>query len=114
MTTYQYDEDGRLVSSVTIREPEFSDWDRAILLDDHAKQNVRRNSLGLPLSETTDPKNQFAYRGKPPITDWAEKAQNEFIADYKKKWPNADTSALLWTIERLPVAGEEELGATEG
>lgn len=113
MTTFEYDEQGRLIQAVTIREPEYSDWDRALLMSDRAKQRAPRGSHGLLLSETTDPDNQFAYKAKKPITDWAEKALRDAKKEYQKKWPSADMGALLWEVEPLPVAGEEELGTAE-
>lgn len=103
-----------MVRSVTVREPEYSEWDVALLLRDRAKRLARRGSHGLLLDETTDPKNQFAYKAKAPITDFAEKALRDAKQDYAKKWPSADMGALLWEVEtRSPFAGEEELGTSE-
>lgn len=113
MTTFEYDGQGRIIQAVTIRESEFSDWDRALLMSDRAKQRAPRGSHGLLLSETTDPDNQFAYKTKPPITDWAEKALRDAKKAYQKEWPSADMGALLWEVEPLLLTGEEELGAAE-
>lgn len=99
---------------MTVREPEYSEWDVALLLQDRAKRLARRGSHGLLLDETTDSKNQFAYKAKQPITDFAEKALREAKQDYAKKYPKADMGALLWEVETLaPFAGEEELGTPE-
>lgn len=115
MTTYEYDEAGLLIRSVTVREPEYSEWDVALLLQDRARRLARRGSHGLLLDETTEAKNQFAYKAKAPIIDWAEKALREAKQDYAKKYPKADMGALLWEVETLsPVSGEEELGTPEG
>lgn len=99
---------------MTVREPEFSEWDVALLLQERARRLARRGSHGLLLDETTNPNNQFAYQAKAPITDWAEKALREAKQDYAKKYPKADMGALLWEVEPFsPFAGEEELGSPE-
>lgn len=101
VTTFEYDEAGRLVSAVTVREAEFSAWDRAVLVADWKRTNVLRGRHGLPLSEALDPANQFGFEVLPPLTDWAQKKLNEVQDAFKKKYPEADMDALLWEVKKL-------------
>lgn len=100
VTTYEYDDGGRLIRSTTVHEAEFSAWDRAVLLADVAASKVPRGRHGLPLHETTDPDNQFAYEVLPPRMDWAQKALDEFQEAYKKANPKASLGALMWKVAR--------------
>lgn len=100
MTTFEYDDDGRLARAVTVREPEYSPWDRAALLADVADSKIPRGAHNLPLSETTDPRNQFAYEMEPPTMDWAQKVLDDAQEAYRKKNPNAPMGALLWKVKR--------------
>lgn len=103
-----------MVRAVTVREAEYSAWDRAQLLADVAASKVRRGGHGLPLSETTDPKNQFAYDvprspiGIPtPGTDWAQKVLDEAQEQYRKIFPNEPMGSKLWrVIPRLNLSCE--------
>lgn len=100
VTTYEYDEAGRAVRSITVREPEFSAWDLAVLLADRADERVPRGRHGLPISEATDPANQFAFEAEGPTTDWAQKVLDEAEAEYRRKWPKAPHGALLFKVRR--------------
>lgn len=100
ITTFEYDESGRLARAVTVREPEFTPWDRAALLTDVADSKVPRGGHGRTISEVTDPDNQFAYEVEPPAMDWAQKKLDEAQAAYKKSNPNADMGALLWRVTK--------------
>jgi hypothetical protein len=67
VTTYEYDDDNRLVRSVTTHDAEWTGQDLAYA------QAHRRNTLddcpvcGMPLSETTDPDNEGKYEAPPPM-----------------------------------------------
>lgn len=100
VTTYERDEAGAIVRAITVREPEFNSWDRAVLLADVAASKVPRGAHGLPLSETTDPANQFAYEVPNPVMDWAQKALDDQQALYKKQHPNSPMGGLLWKVAR--------------
>lgn len=83
-----------------MRESEFSAWDRAVLLADVAASRIPRGQHGLPLSETSDPENQFAYEVPPPRMDWAQKALDDAQEAFKKKNPKASMGALMWKVAR--------------
>lgn len=100
VTTFEYDESGRLARAVTVREPEFTPWDRAALLADVADSKELRGSHGRLISEVTDPANQFAYEAEPPAMDWAQKALDDAQEAYKKKNPKASLGALLWRVTK--------------
>lgn len=100
VTTFEWDGAGRLLRAVTVREPEFSDVDVAMLLADYERQHLPRGRHGIPLAEAMDPVNQFAYEVPPPSTDWAQKAQNDAEEAYKKSYPQADMGSLLFRVKR--------------
>lgn len=100
MTTYEYDGSGRLLRSVTLREPEFSPWDVAAMLEDRRVAGLRRGPHGLLMSEAMDPENQFAFEAEGPVTDWAQAKLDEARDAYRKKYPDANMSALHWAVRR--------------
>jgi hypothetical protein len=100
VTTYEYDDAGRVVRSVTVREAEFSSWDLAVLMADRENERIPRGRHGLPIAEATDATNQFAYEVEGPTTDWAQKTLDEFEAEYRRKWPKAPHGALLYKVRR--------------
>ena len=100
VTTYEYDDDGRLSRSITVRESEYSAWDRAALFADLQDSKIPRGAHGLPLSETSAAENQFAYEVPPPRMDWAQKALDDAQEAFKKKNPKASMSALMWKVAR--------------
>ena len=85
--------------SVAIPEPRFTAADKAVLLASRRDEH-NRGSHGLPLSVSTDPKNQFAFQVPPPITDHAELALAKAKSEYLKKYPDAVSSALVWRVEK--------------
>lgn len=75
VTTFEYDEAGRIVRMITVREPEFTPGETAMLLASRELEFEPKNSLGIPLSESMDPKNQFSFMPpEGPSVDWAEAA----------------------------------------
>lgn len=76
-TTYEYDDAGRVVASVTIREAEFSPMDVAALLEARRRQRVKRGPHGYPVTEAMDPENQFAFKAEAPVRDWAMAALHQ-------------------------------------
>ena len=92
-----------VVLSVTVTEPRFTVDEKARLLASRRSEAAPRGPHGRLIAEVTDPDNQFAYSVPPPVTDWAQKKLNEEQERYKKKYPNVDTTALLWRLEKLSV-----------
>jgi len=77
-TVFEYDNAGRVVRSVTSAEPEWRTEDVDILLASRYDE-LSRGSHGVPMSEATDPANQFAYVST-LRTDWAARSQADAIA----------------------------------
>lgn len=98
-TTFEYDEDGRLVSTVTVREPEFSDLDRAWMLRSWENDHAPRGSHGVLMSEATDRKNMGAFKLSEPVTDYAQKALIEGRDLLKKKYGEDMLSYLSFHVE---------------
>lgn len=67
MTVYEYDEQGRLVRSVTTHDAEWSDEDRGYVTAHRRNEHEKCPGCGLPLSETTDPEHEGAYEAPPPM-----------------------------------------------
>lgn len=99
MTTFEYDDGGRMVCAVTIREPEFSDWDRAALLADRARDLAPRSRTGIPMSEATDRKNFGRFVVPEPVTDLALKALHEAQEAWKALNGEHSLDNLLWRVE---------------
>jgi YD repeat-containing protein len=57
-TTYEYDPDGRLTRSVTVREPEWTDDDRAFLLALLEEERETCPICGHPLALCRDPRTE--------------------------------------------------------
>ena len=98
VTTFEWDGAGHLVRAVTVREPEFSDVDVAMLLADYEREHEPRGRHGRLMSEAMDPANQFAYEVPPPSIDWAQRALNDAEEAYKKRYPQADMGSLLFRV----------------
>lgn len=95
VTVYEYDDDGRLVRSVTTHDPEFLDEDLG-----YGKAH-RRNEMDLcptcrmPLSETTDPDNEGRYEVPPPIRCHACTPIQHSMQEYKDSPPGLLFRAYL-------------------
>lgn len=101
MTTYEYDGSGRLIRSLTVAEPEFSDWDRAVLMADRLEESRPRGRHGLPMEVATDPNNQYSFSVGVPTMDFAQLALNRAQDRYRKQWPDADMDALVWRVDEV-------------
>lgn len=98
-TTYEWDE-RRLVRAVTVREPEFTEHDRFLILAQRREDELPRNSHGVLLSEATDPANANAYEAVGPTVDFVEAAVAHAQEKYLKDWPDADTAGHLWGVRK--------------
>lgn len=99
-TTFVYDGD-RLVETVTRKEPEWSKAERDLMVA-FTLLEAETPSHGVPLSEATDPANQFAYRVPDPVVDFAAKALADHEAAFDKKYPDQNKNGYLWQVERRP------------
>ncbi|MGW4663176.1 hypothetical protein [Streptosporangium sandarakinum] len=100
VTTYEYDDvTGRLVRSVTRREPEWLEDDRDWALAQMREEANRcRGGCGMPLDETTDPANASIYEAPPPVRCRACATLAERQAEYKE-----DTDGLMFHVRRKDV-----------
>lgn len=82
ITTYQHDEGGRIVRSVTTPEPEWDEDDRQLALDLAEYESALCGACGHPLTETTAPENETAYVAGPAVRchrcTAAERAQSAY------------------------------------
>ena len=100
MTRYEYDGDGRMVRSVSITESEWSADDRAFLIASRMAER-ELGPHGIPMSEATDPANQFAFDApEKPIVDWAEKTKRDrmdaFYKQHDKKDNPVNRNGHIW------------------
>lgn len=60
-TVYTYDQYGRLLTSVTTHDPEWTEEDREMAFLLHEYEQTLCGGCGHPLTETTDPQHEFSY-----------------------------------------------------
>jgi hypothetical protein len=100
VTTFEYDESGRMSRAVTVREPEFSAWDRAMFLDLWSRDKEPRGSHGWTIADATNPENQFKFYVPPPTKDFAAEALHREQELYHKRYPSVDMGSVLWRVEK--------------
>ncbi|WP_413354023.1 hypothetical protein [Microbacterium sp. 1P06AB] len=99
MTTYEWD-GRRMVRAVTVREPEFTERDRLLILAQRRDDDQPRNSHGVLMAEATDPANANAYEPVGPTVDFSEATIVHAQEKYARDWPDADTAGHLWGVRR--------------
>lgn len=67
MTVYEYDDQDRLVRSVTTHDAEWTEEDLGYGQAHRRNESDQCPGCGLPLSETTDPEAEGAYEAPPPM-----------------------------------------------
>lgn len=101
MTTFEYDDDGRVTRAITVREPEFSFLDRKWMLDSREADHVPRSSTGWLMSEATDPANQGKFYTPPPTVDFAKLAEIKGKEEAKKIYEGKiPLDALIHRVEK--------------
>lgn len=102
-TTFEYDDEGRLIRAITVREPEFSHLDRTWMIESRRRDSEPRGRHGWSMSEATDPANRSKFYVPPPAVDFAAKAEVEARESaqkvYKDKFP---MDALVFRVEKKP------------
>lgn len=88
-----------MVRSVTVREPEFNARERALMVA-AKRYKAGLNRFGIPWEEATDPDNQFAFEGAGPVTDWSEKAFEDYKKRYYDQWPDANRNGHTFNVRR--------------
>lgn len=85
--------------AVTVREPEFSLEDVAVMVASRRAERVKRGPHGIPLTEAMDPANQFAFEATGPKKDWALAALKAKQDLYYKQNPKAkDDPSLVFSV----------------
>lgn len=108
MTTFEYEGD-RVVRSVTVREPEWSPDELAVMLEFLHDEREPRGSHGHRLSEAmsvdANPQRRDAkYRYvAEPGTDFAAQALVKAQQEWQRAFPDGDASTLLWSVKRVEV-----------
>lgn len=83
---------------MSIPEAEWAPEDVALLLASRQHQN-EIGAHGVPMSEATDPANQFAFTAG-RVMDWAEKARLDAIDELREKNPKASLNGLIFPVRR--------------
>ena len=92
---------------MTVRESEYSTSDVDALLASRRAEREPRNSYGVPLSEAMSEDANPAswgrkYGYKPHAQrDYAADVVETARAEYREKYPDANHSALIWTVSRF-------------
>lgn len=105
-TYYEYDDDGRLVSSWTE-----SEWDQEqidlLLADDRIRRLTGPDGEWLPdatnpAADPTEYSSGYRYIHKGPFTNWAKKERLDAEAARRKELgPDGNTNGEYFTVERL-------------
>lgn len=98
VTHYEYDDGGRLVRSVSVPEPEWTPEDVALLVSS-SRLEREVGPHGIPMSEATDPANQFAFEGH-IRTDWAEKAKRDKLDELRKRDKDANLNGYYAVVSK--------------
>lgn len=101
VTSYEYDDEGRVVRAVTVREPEFSAWDRALFLHQWQVEQEPRGKHGLTLAEATDPANRGKFVVEEPTQDFAAEALVAAQKAYEAAADRPPMEALLWRVSKV-------------
>ena len=95
-TVFEYDGD-RLIRTVTTREPEWDTQEVGYLLASRAIEFEPKNSMGIPLADAMNPKNQFGWVApEAPTIDWSLKAAGDKTDAYYKKYPDVSRNGHMW------------------
>lgn len=86
------------VVSVTVTEPRFTPHEVALLIASRRADSVPRGPHGLPLSQSTDPKNKGKFKVE-PITDFATEALHRAQKAWEKQRDVVDVDAFIWPVE---------------
>lgn len=106
VTTFEYDDSGRVVRQITVREAEW-DRDEEEFLVASRELEADTGPHGFLMSEAMDPANQFAFEGDPvPAIDFAEKARLDKQDAYYKKWDTKDNpvnrNGHIFNVKKKP------------
>lgn len=85
-----------LLGHETVREPEFSTADLA-LLRAHLR-NRKVPSHGIDRKIATDPANQFKFAVEGPFVDWAAHALGVHQDAYYKQYPDKNRAGDMWRV----------------
>lgn len=85
---------------MAVTEPRFRPEDTALLLASYRADRAPRGAHhGHLLSDATDTRNRGKWRIElPPKEDLAQAELNAIQEWYRKRYPDADMDALLWTV----------------
>lgn len=84
---------------MTVREPEFAESDRLVLLASRWLDQQPRGRHGYLLSDATDPEKQHGWTPRKPRRDYAQAVINKKQDEYRKLYKDADFDSLLWGVE---------------
>jgi hypothetical protein len=100
VTEYEYDEDGRMVASVTSTEPEFTNSEVGILLASLALE-LELGPHGVPMHVASDP----AVRDRIEVyatTDFVAQKLAQTKASYEKDYSHQDMSGIYFRARVRP------------
>jgi YD repeat-containing protein len=100
VTEYEYDDEGRLIRSVTTHDPEWSEEDLGFAKAHRRREAERCPGCGLPLSETTDPDREGEYEAPPPTRCHACTPLEHRKSEYRESPPG-----LLFNVHLKPQKG---------
>lgn len=109
VTTYEYDEGGRLVRSVTVTEREWDDDQRELAYGLARWEASLCPGCGGDLAETTDPSAEYAWRRTGPQRCYRCQML-EMYQEAEAKAQTAQPQSLLYQLERKPEEPDDASG----
>lgn len=99
VTSYEYDDAGRLVRTVTVREAEWT-RDEVALFVAARRVEADMGPHGIPWSRAVDPDAKFMADPVPTLNKAVDAVARAEDA-YHKKWPNAPKRGLVWRVRQV-------------
>lgn len=102
MVEYEYDDDGRLIRSVTTREPEWDEQERAWFLALAEFESRPCPNCGRPTSVCTDPASEGRWAVPPPMRCYPTTAILEARKPYDERSPQPQALLFSATLGKPP------------
>ena len=108
---HEYDDDGRLIRSVSTVEPEFDAEQVAYLIAIRLYENdigPHGHPMSEAMSSEADPNNyegHWRYEGTGPFFDWAKRAESDAIDAYRSQFPKdspPNMAGLVFRVVKKP------------
>jgi len=95
-TDYVYDDDGKLLTAIERRDPEFTPNELAVLLVSRLEDRMR-GPHGIPMDVATDPDNKGRFVAEATI-DFAQASLDALQEEFRQKYPHQKMHGFRFTV----------------